>query len=132
MKCCHCSHNAFTTIDGAALCLNCHTAFQNVSNNQVSSALQSRRGSDIADSMLKARASLKNTEIKNHNTHNNITVHGNNSGILNTGKAQIKNNDIGITNSTKSGINISWLAKVIMGGLKLISLCLQPLKRLFW
>lgn len=144
MKCCHCSQNAFTTIDGAALCLNCHTTFQNVSNNQVNSALQLSRGIEIADSMFKARVSLqrnhnadyqinnsRNTEVNNYSTHNNITINGNNSGILNTGKAQIKSNDIVIASPVKSGINLSWLTKIIMSGLKLITLCLQPLKRLF-
>jgi hypothetical protein len=144
MKCCHCSHNAFTTIDEAALCLNCHTDFQNTSNKNVSSALQLSRGIDVADSMFKARVTLqrsqntdnqinnaRNTEVNNYSTQNNITVHGNNNGILNTGKAQIKNNDIAIASSAKSGINLGFLIKIIMSGLKLITLCLQPLKKLF-
>jgi hypothetical protein len=145
MKCRHCSRNAFRVINGIALCLSCNTDFQNTSNNQVSSALQLRRGIDVADSMLKARVDLqrnqnaehqinngRNTEVNNYNTHNNITVHGNNSGILNTGKAQIKNNDIGIANSAKSNRNISLLTNIIANGLKLAALCLQILKRLFW
>jgi hypothetical protein len=144
MKCCHCSHNAFTTIDGAALCLNCHTDFQNTANKNVSSALQLSRGIDVADSMFKARVALqcnqstdrqvnnaRSTEVNNYNTHNNITVHGNNNGILNTGKAQIKNNNIAIASSAKSDINLSWLTKIFISGLKLITLCLQPFKRLF-
>ena len=144
MKCCHCSHNAFTTIDGAALCLTCHTNFQNTSNGNVSSASQLSRGADVADSMLKARVSLqrnqntnhqinnkRNAEMTTNNTHNNITVHGDNNGILNTGNAQIKSKDIAIACSAKSGINLGLLIKIIMSGLKLITLCLQPLKRLF-
>lgn len=145
MKCCHCSRNAFSAIDGIALCLSCHTDFQNASNNQVSSAFQLHRGIDVADSIFKTRATLqrnqntehqikneRNAEVNNYNTHNNITVHGNNSGILNTGKAQIKNNDIGAAYPAKSDNNISFLTNIIANGLKLGALCLMTLKRLFW
>lgn len=122
MNCCHCSRNTYAAIDGIGLCFNCYTDFQNTSNDQVSSAFQLRRGSDVADSMRKARARLierqvkneRNTEVNNYNTHNNITVRGNNSGTIQAGKTLIQNNDIGITNLSKSEVGyVSWLAKII-------------------
>jgi hypothetical protein len=139
MKCCHCSCNAFREIDGVALCLNCHTDFQNVANNQINSAFQLHRGSAVADSMLKAKASLlhnqnierqikneRNTEVNNYNTHNNNIVYGNNSGTLQTGKTQIQNNDIGVANLSKSNNgNVGWLAKIIAKGLQIAKYCLQ-------
>lgn len=140
MKCRNCPHNAFTMIDGVALCLTCYRDFQNLSSNQVSSAYQAHRGMEVANSILKERACLqrtqtnhqRNNEMNTYNTHNNITVHGNNSGNLNTGKVEIKSNDITIANPTKSGINISLLTTIIVSVVKLIALCLRPLKKLFW
>lgn len=139
MKCCHCSRNAFSAIDGIALCSNCHTDFQNTSNNQVSSAFQLSRGIGVADSMFTTRAGLlrnqnsehlikneRNTEVNNYNMHNNITVHGNNSGTLQAGKTLTQNNGIGITNLSKSGNgNVGWLAKIITKGLQIAKFCLR-------
>ncbi len=134
MKCCHCSHNAFTTIEGIALCLSCHTDFQNTSNNNVSSAYQLSRGANVANSMLKARASLiereknneRNTVVNNNNTHNNITVNGNNSGSLQARGVIIHNNNIGVANLSKSSnCNADWLAKIISKGLRLVKCCLR-------
>ncbi len=133
MNCCHCSRNTFATIDGAALCLSCHTDFQNASKNQVSSAFQLRRGSDIADSMRKARASLierqvkneRNTEVNNY-THNNIIVNGDNSGTLQAGKTLIQSNDIGVANLSKSGNStVDWLTKIITKVLEIAKFCLR-------
>lgn len=131
MNFCHCSRNTFTIINGTALCLNCHTDFQNVTNNNVNSAYQLHRGIDVANNILKARVDLqrnqtvhqikneRNTEVNNYNTHNNITVQGNNSGTLQAGKTLIQSNDIGIANLSKSGNGIiGWLAKIIANGLQ--------------
>ncbi len=123
MNCCHCSRNAFTTINGAALCLSCHTDFQNTSNNQISSAYQAQRGSDVAHSMfLRAAAQRSENRIKNERNaevnNYNITVQGNNSGLLQAGKTLTQNN-IGINNLSKSGNDsVDWLAKIIANGLK--------------
>lgn len=139
MKCCHCSRNAFTAIDGIALCLSCHTDFQNTSNNNVSSAYQLHQGIEVANSMLKARVNLqrnqntehrikneRNIEMNNYNTHNNITVHGNNSGSLQAGKTLTQSNDICITNLSQSGNdNVGWLAKIIAKGLQIAKFFLQ-------
>lgn len=139
MKCCNCCCSAFITIDGIALCLSCHTDFQNLSNNQISSAFQLSRGADVANSMFKARADLlriqnaerqvkseRNTEVNNYNIHNNNTVYGNNSGTLQTGKTLIKNNDIGVANLSKSGNdNIGWLANIIVKVQQIAKFCLR-------
>jgi hypothetical protein len=135
-------------IDGIPLCLSCHTDYQNVSSNNVSSAFQLHRGHQVADSMFKVKDGLlrnqhterqikneRNIEVNNYNMHDNNIVYGNNSGILNTGKAQIKNNDIGITDLSKSSgnNNISQGANIKTSGLKkMAKLCLQILKRFFW
>ena len=66
MKCCHCSNNAFRVIDGAALCLSCHTDFQNTSNSNISNAYQAHRGMEVANSMLKSRASLQRNQDAEH------------------------------------------------------------------
>ena len=124
MNCCHCSRNSFTTINGVALCLSCHTDFQNVSSNQISSAYQAQRGTDVAYSML-LRAAAQHSERRIKNERNaevnnySITVQGNNSGTLQAGKTLIQSNDIGIANLSKSdnGI-IGWLAKIIANGLQ--------------
>jgi hypothetical protein len=141
MKCCRCSNNAFKVIDETALCLNCHTDFQNLSNNQVSSAYQAQRGIDVANSMLKARADLqrnqniehqiRNTEVNNYNTHNTITINGDNSGSLQAEMNQTQNSNIGINNLPKSNDgNVSWLAKIIAWGMQIAKFCLR-LKGLF-
>lgn len=125
MNCCHCSHcsrNAFTTTNGAALCSSCHTDFQNVSNNQISSAYQAQRGTDVAYSMfLRAAAQHSERRIKNERNaevnNYSITVQGNNNGLLQTGKTLTQNN-IGINNLSKSGNrSVGWLAKIIANGL---------------
>ena len=69
--------------------------------------------------------------MNNYNTHNNITVQGNNSGTLQAGKTLIQSNDIGIANLSKSdnGI-IAWLVKIIAKGLQIAKFCLR-LKGLF-
>ncbi|MFZ2314477.1 MAG: hypothetical protein WAW86_02305 [Gammaproteobacteria bacterium] len=64
--------------------------------------------------------------MDNYNTHNNITVNGNNSGPLQAGKTLIQNNDIGAANLSKLGNdNVGWLAKIIAKGLQIVKFCLQ-------
>lgn len=139
MKCYHCTNSAFRVIDGTALCSSCYTDFQSLSNNQVSSAYQAHRGMEIANSMLKARVDLqrnqntehqikieRTTEVNNYNTHNNITVQGDNNGTLQAGKTLTQNNDIGITNLSKAGNdNIGWLAKIINKGMQIAKFCMK-------
>ncbi len=132
MKCCHCSSNVFREIDEIPLCLTCYTDVQ-ISSSQMHSASQAYQRSKIADSMSQARTNLlhkqnneRNTEVNNYNIHNNI--HDSNIGILNTGKAQIKDNDINVANSAKPTNNISSLIHIMTTGFKWIASCLQILK----
>ncbi len=94
---------------------------------------------EIANSMLKARVDLqrnqntehqikieRTTEVNNYNTHNNITVQGDNNGTLQAGKTLTQNNDIGITNLSKAGNdNIGWLAKIINKGMQIAKFCMK-------
>lgn len=130
MKCCHCSNNAIRVIDGTTLCLSCHTDFQNLSHNQISSTYQAQRGSDVAYSMF-LRAAAQNAERRIKNDRNtevnnyNITVQGNNSGFLQAGKSLTQNN-IGINNLSKSSNdNVGWLAKIIDKGIQIAKFCLK-------
>jgi translation initiation factor IF-2 len=91
--------------------------------------------------MLKARVDLqrnrniehqiRNTEVNNYYTHNNIIVKGDNSGSVQAGVNQTQNNNIGINNLSKSGNgHVGWLAKIIAKGLQIAKFCLR-LKGLF-
>lgn len=135
MNCCHCSRNAFTTINGAAICLSCYRDFESLSNNQISSAYQAQRGTDIAHSMfLRAVVQQSGRQIKNEKNaevnNYNITVQGNNSGLVQAGKTLAQNN-IGINNlSQSSNGNGGLLEKIIAWGIQIGKFCLR-LKGLF-
>lgn len=137
MKCFRCFNNVFRVIDEVALCFNCYTDLQNLSNNNVSSASQLHRGNDVAASMLRIKLlhnqniegpvkNEKKIEVNNYNTHNNITVQGNNNGILQAGNTLIQSNDTGIAYSSKPGNGTAgWLVKIITKGLQIAKFCLR-------
>jgi hypothetical protein len=82
----------------------------------------------INETQIKLQAGHPIKEINNYNTQNNITIHGNNSGIASTKKHKLRT--IGNANPAKSGSKIRSLKNILSKVLGLAPLFLPLLKKI--